>query len=462
MRERIRSLRLAGIGVIVLGWAGSGLCQETAPSPLLKKGQAVDWWFVFKFNNKTYPRAADSKPACLFGGVAGGSGRKDGPYKNSAMGQSYAYASNEEPTLQMGTGYVGDSTNDPVGATFDEIYNGNLHYVVWNDQFYGDPMLDCEKANVKEKQTNCPGPWAHSKGILAWNGDGNGVVMQVTTPDWPGSGSKDQPRAEGNSLGCTNDNNVELSQDFFALKLDKEGVLKVLAALAEEGAVTDPGTQQIVSSEQADDIQGAVAKLGHENTSATFKTYPLPSGVQLIAKGGGLDVPPWQMVSSVLGHALRVASFWTDDVIYSTNSKTRIACWSGMPNPPGAVEIAETGTWQDPKTGKTTAIGLTGKSEKSATGQSLGTNHAKIGVSTDEGTALTIFGDMNQDGALTGKDKGGCADSQNGRGGLFFVVTNQKLHDSVAGLLKGKSEPLAGSKRASSQTKKASGAGREE
>lgn len=46
---------------------------------------------------------------------------------------------------------------------------------------------------------------------------------------------------------------------------------------------------------------------------------------------------------------------------------------------------------------------------------------------------------MNQQGALSGK----CASSQNGRGGLFFIVENQALHDSVGALIDGDSAPAA-------------------
>jgi hypothetical protein len=92
---------------------------------------------------------------------------------------------------------------------------------------------------------------------------------------------------------------------------------------------------------------------------------------------------------------------------------------------PGAVDIATSGTWN----GHT--IGL-----KGAVGKDY--NHAKLGVVTGSGSTAVIFGDMNQDGDLTG---GSCSDSQNARGGLFFVVSDPTLHTSVAGLLKGESAP---------------------
>jgi hypothetical protein len=49
-----------------------------------------------------------------------------------------------------------------------------------------------------------------------------------------------------------------------------------------------------------------------------------------------------------------------------------------------------------------------------------------------------IFGDMNQQGTLDGLN---CKSSQNGRGGLFYVVDNKDLANSVADLIKGASAP---------------------
>jgi len=48
-----------------------------------------------------------------------------------------------------------------------------------------------------------------------------------------------------------------------------------------------------------------------------------------------------------------------------------------------------------------------------------------------------IFGDMNQQGTLSGR----CNSSQNGRGGLFFVVKDTALFDSVTRLIQGESAP---------------------
>jgi hypothetical protein len=65
-------------------------------------------------------------------------------------------------------------------------------------------------------------------------------------------------------------------------------------------------------------------------------------------------------------------------------------------------------------------------------------NHAKIGVTTDASSDLAIFGDLNQQGSLSGN----CGSSQNGRGGLFFVVKNHDLATGIAALIQGDSAPM--------------------
>ncbi len=49
-----------------------------------------------------------------------------------------------------------------------------------------------------------------------------------------------------------------------------------------------------------------------------------------------------------------------------------------------------------------------------------------------------IFGDMNQQGTLSGSH---CDSSQNGRGGLFFAVQDFPLFNSVRDLLQGQTAP---------------------
>jgi hypothetical protein len=157
-----------------------------------------------------------------------------------------------------------------------------------------------------------------------------------------------------------------------------------------------------------------------------FTKVRLSTGVELISKPSKLHVPPWQMVSAVLeGIPLRTATWWTTPKIFSTNDSTEVGCWDESLGDPGAVAIATSGQFN----GK--PLGLTG-------GPGNNNNHAKIGVSTDAEHHLSIFGDMNQQGTLSGDN---CGSSQNGRGGLFYVIDNKTLNDSVSALVKGETAP---------------------
>ena len=391
--------------------AASRTAAVTAPAPLLQKGHPVDWWFVFKLNS-TFPECGGTTRECRFGGEV---------QDYNKFGQQFVFASSENETLQQGSGCAGDTLDDPLGATFDEVYTNSFHYVIWNDQFYDDP-------DIQGCSESCGAPWGHSKGLLAWNDAGEGMVMQVTTPSWPASGSNNFPRkSDGNTLGCVKDNNVLVSQHFFALKLTKDDVTQVLTALKNSSVVTDVKNPQIVDNGGPTDIQSLVSSLGVKSTSQTVTSVKLSSGIRLISKPSKLHVPAWQLVSSVLGGVdLRTATWWASPEVGSTTASTTIACWDSTLAKPGAVDIATSGTWAGKK------FGLTG-----AAGANF--NHAKIGVSTTAANHYTIFGDMNQQGTLSGNN---CASSQNGRGGTFYVVDDPKLEASVADLISGDSAPL--------------------
>jgi Deoxyribonuclease II len=400
---------------LVLAHAGTEPVSgaEGPPRPLLEKnGVPVDWWFAFKFNaQKTFSGcgADTGRRICIFGGSVRAKDR---------FGQQFAFASSRGSALSQGQGCIGATTTDPVGATFDQVYNGNFFYVIWNDQFYGDPIASSDA------------PWGHSKGLLAWSETGEGFVMQVSTPSWPGSGTSHIKRKAGNTLGCiSSNNNLLASQHFFALKLDKDDLVKVLRALATAAVVTDPAKLQIVRSGGPEDVQQLVGQLGKrpqkskpgEAQENFFTREELSSGVALIAKSANLAAPPWEVVSAILdGTAERTATWWTKPKIYSTTKSSTVTCLKPFPDlygKPGPVAIALTGEWNDQE------IKLNAPS-----------NHAKIGVSTAGGHHYVIFGDLNQQGALSPP---GCESSQNGRGGLFFVLDNRELQESVAGLIDG-------------------------
>ncbi len=385
------------------------LCTAAAgePAPLLIKGQPVDWFFVYKFNAKSFPQCSGSaERSCPFGG--------DPVDYRVGFGQQYVVASSSDPVLKTGDGCLGDTTEDPVGSTFDQIYNGSLHYVIWNDQFYGDPR-------IQGCGTSCASPWGHSKGTLAWDDQGNGVLLQVTTPSWPASGNASHPRTDGNSLGCVTDDNVLVAQHFFSVRLTPDDVVAVAKALANASVVTNLQDPQIVNNGGPDAISAAVAALGAKSDSEEVLWNALSSGVSVISKPSAVHASPWHLVSSLLGSEdLLVASWWKHTDIPDTSAGETPDCWPNQSGwkAPGAVVNAQSGHW-DTKTFSLLGIG-------NASG-----NHAKIGVSTSGPHPYTILGDMNQEGALSGS----CAARQNGRGGVFFVVEDKKLHDSVLGLI---------------------------
>jgi hypothetical protein len=415
----------AAIMILVLGCYGvadthrAPVLAAEPPVPLLADGKPVDWWFVFKLSSKMFATCSDAKagdPAvrrvCPFGGKV---------QQYNQFSQQFVFASSEDGALQQGKGCLGQSTTDPVGATFDQIYNGRFFFVVWNDQFYQDPKIKGCSGN------SCSAPWGHSKGMVAWDSAGQGVVVQVTTPSWPAAGSKRHPRkTDGNTLGCVKDNNVKVSQHFFALRLMKEDLLKVLAALQNASVVTDPDNAQLVNNGGPDDVQQLADDLGKKSTSTNFTKEELSTGVVLISKPSALHVPPWQMVSAVIaGAPLRTATWWAEPKIYTTTKSQAVECWSDDEalEMPGPVQIATTGNWQGKE------FGLVG-------GSGPNFNHAKIGVSRGD-ERLAIFGDMNQQGSVKAK----CERSQNGRGGLFYVLKNPSLHDSLKDLIEGGTAP---------------------
>lgn len=396
------------------------------PMPLLAAGKPVDWWFAYKFAANSF-RTDDKDPgrACPFGGTL----------RHDAFSQKYAVASSLNPTLADGPGLIGASDADPLGATFGKIYSGRYYFVVWNDQFYNDPPRTSPACDAKQ----CGSPWGHSKGILAWDANGDGVLIQGTTPSWPAAGGAAHPRADGNTLGCiSNDNNASNAQDFFALKLSRDDVKAVLKALAVASVSTDIGNPQIVNrtvdgAPLPPDLADLVAGLGKVSAGKAYMDQALSSGVRMIVKPSALHVPAWQFVSSVLGgEPLLTATWWANPPIASTRSAADVHCWDlSLLRPPGEVDVALSSTWDS------APVGFTG-----------GPNHAKIGVSLPAGAhRYAIFGDLNQQGQLgsaaSPNDPKTCASSQNGRGGLFFVLDNPTLSAGVSKLITGKITPFA-------------------
>jgi hypothetical protein len=380
----------------------------------------VDWWFAYKFDAEKFASDwHDRPPKCAFAGTL----------QKNPFSQAYAMAAAGQEALADGPGLIGTSDGDPLGATFGEIYNGKFHYILWNDQFDPSPAI------------HGGATWAHAKGMVAWDDAGDGMVVQVTTPSWPGSASPKHPRTAmvGNTLGCIQKpNNVIYAQHFFALRLTHDDLLAVLDALKTASVVTDtsvthsaptnedvPNFPELFNNGGPDDVQKAARLVGvARSLTKTPTLVKLSSGVRLIAKPSAVYAPPWQLVSSMLDNEpLRVASWWGDSPIPDTTAGQVFGCWPKDRAAPGAVSIVHAGYWD--KVTFNLEEGPFGKP------QANDGNHAKIGISGPTGHKLVVFGDMNQAGFLEPTGAQGCAHSQVSRGGLFFVLQSDKLWASL-------------------------------
>jgi hypothetical protein len=398
----------------------------------------VQWFFVFKLNGAVFPKCGDDVDTrtCAFD-----SKLQPATRYSKDFGQRYVVATNEAPKLvDGGPQCLGDSTSDPVGATFDEVYNGNFHYLLWNDQFKDTPPLPAQQVVAGCSGGDCDAPWGHSKGMLAWNDAGEGMIMQVSTPLWPGSGNPKFQRSNGNTLGCVvSDNDVGVSQHFFALRLTKSDLVTVLKGMEDANVPTDPTNPQVSGPQPVGgppDVVAEVNKLGKRYTNPLNPQMPLTlsTGVQFIAKPSSLPVPPWQLVSALLGGVpLRTATWWVNRVgqMMPSTAAGAPGCWNAsIHGTPGAVENALLGTWAGKHFSLQSSPGTNG-------------NHAKIGVSTTATDHYAIFGDENQQGVVSpippsASDKDGvkCDASQGGRGGMFFVMQNAQLSSDMSGLIR--------------------------
>src|SRR5262249_38740836 len=106
--------------------------QAPAPSPAIAQGQAADWRVGFKCHTKTFLGCGDNDGReCRFGGEP----------QAYDFSQQFVYASSADKHLQKGQGCAGATPSDPLGATFASIYDNDFYFIIWNDQFYGDPPI---------------------------------------------------------------------------------------------------------------------------------------------------------------------------------------------------------------------------------------------------------------------------------------------------------------------------------
>ncbi|SEG45667.1 Deoxyribonuclease II [Algoriphagus boritolerans DSM 17298 = JCM 18970] len=130
-----------------------------------QSGQAVDWWFIYKF------------PINI------------GPEKNST-GFEFLYSdSRPENGLQLSPVSL-EHSESALGMTLDQIFpeKSTCGYILWNDEIPPSPK------NPKPKNKGSKG---HSKGILAFSKESNSrFYLLHSTPRFPLEGAKTLPDYE--------------------------------------------------------------------------------------------------------------------------------------------------------------------------------------------------------------------------------------------------------------------------
>ena len=124
--------------------------SSNIPLPLLSKNKSVDWWFAFKLNTEFF-EGCGNKSKLPDKGLFGGNLQKYDYEKDFSL--QYVVASSDSPILTKGRSCLGSTLNDPLGATFNQVYNGNFNYLLWNDQF--TMILLTVKANLGDTLKEC-------------------------------------------------------------------------------------------------------------------------------------------------------------------------------------------------------------------------------------------------------------------------------------------------------------------
>ena len=432
--------------------------EDGGPSPRVDSLTAVDWLAVYKFDAKFATTAPPDH--CVFDT----SERIAADYKGKQC-QHYAMSTNSNPKLTaMPFGsLIGTSTDDPLGATFDQFFNGpeDNSYVIYNDQFYGDPSPTSACSEAK----GC----GHAKGAVMWDAKGDGILLQVTTPNWPRNADASEPTTvpgNGNTLGCITQkkdgsakpqNNIYHGQHFFSVKLREGDAAKVLTALRVAQVFTNSKKSQIYRTLYKTAVQKKLKGLADAIKPNDPQSVPemyvekgyretLSTGVVVLAKPSQLTVPPWHFVSAHLGGISLDVATWYEKakMIKNTNASDATDCQAddsccarplfSSIGPFGSVTNYLCGTFEGKK------VDL-----RAGTGASVAGNHAKIGVSTSEDAPWVVFSDMNQAGCWNKNDAGcsQCAKSQSRRGGTFYAVSDLELWRSWRSLIAGNAQGAA-------------------
>src|SRR5262249_46374351 len=160
---------------------------------------------------------------------------------------------------------------------------------------------------------------------------------------------------------------------------------------ANANVVTDPAKPQLAHIGGPTEIQSLARALGPSVISKQATRVKLSSGVTLISKPADLNVPPWQLISALLGGEPLRAATWgglAPRIPTTTATDPQPQCWDPSLGTPGPVENATDGS-------------ILRENLSFHGGATPDSNHAKIGVSIGE-QPYSIFGDLNQQGYLDG------------------------------------------------------------
>ncbi|KAF0686505.1 Aste57867_21692 [Aphanomyces stellatus] len=422
-------------------------------------GNPVAWWVVLKFpwevrnaKGEYIPTPCDcNKPQCTNVGVDAEEKRK--------YGLCYLYADANNPKLRhfRDAGYdcLGQGGNDPVSQTLRQRQNAS-HWAIFNDQLNAiAEKVDKRRVCSGESDFN-----AHAKGAVAFNDDAGGFVLQTSTPNFPDptlQSSKTSGAATSDDfvrLGCQQDNNVEFAQHLFAMSLDAAALDAVgrgwqASRLCSANHYRDMQAR-LASPALLHDTKHAIAKAlvnpdldvtASTNMTIEAKACGKSATIRGLFKGKLSEVPPWAMAAETFRSDLSVASWWDEN--YGIPSlcdgdnfaaTPRAFCLKNDPlflrhdgTFPYNVENLMEATWTMPG-GDKASWSLRG-------GRVRDGNHGKWAIATPRdahAASTSIFADLNMEGFPCSKN---CNGSQGGRGGSFYGIDNDELHESLVSLI---------------------------
>ena len=402
--------------------------------PLDPNGNPVDWWLALKLPTSAFPQ----------GGCCENAACPSSSKTSAGLCYLYADANNPQFTFRTCLGQPGQS--DPLSNTLNQVWllNG-IQFQLWNDQWGDGQMHD-----PNNKSQGCNAPGAHSKGALAYDTDGNGWYLNLSTPYFPDMSAL----PPDNSLGCQIDNNLLLAQHFFCFSLDQQNFEALAAAMTVPNfcalCVPSDSCQSVdVATTLGQDISLAFAHdSGDGSTDNVTVTLQTRGGMPITAvlKGDTSNTSPWSLVATALGTDLTVVNYWLSEPTLPTLCAGDV--WDGSCIGSGNTINGSSLYFNDYNVenvlqltaSPSNVTGLPGGNEISWSATES-ENHMKWGISTPRTTSITnpylcVFGSMNQEGSA-GRNACGssCSSGENGRGGDFFAFSNQALWTSLRNLI---------------------------